>query len=113
MKIYDNLKDEKWVFGQKKEYKKNSEKKFDWALVDLFYDVDNGFITGKAFSDCLQPQFIDQLNESLDEGFKFDNKGIKDAIAKLEGDDKFKKDLEKWLISLKPKKEVDYLNPPK
>ena len=55
MKIYNNLKNELWVFGEKKEYQKNAEKKFDWALIDLFYNLYDGIIKGKAFSDCLQP----------------------------------------------------------
>ena len=55
MKIYANLKNEEWVLGEKKEFQKNVEEKFEWALIDLFYDLNEGTITGKAFSDCLQP----------------------------------------------------------
>ena len=40
--------------------------KFDWALLDFMFNVEKGKITGgRVFSDCLTPNFIDELNNLI------------------------------------------------
>ena len=107
MKAFNEYSTWDWRFGKTPDFKNSLEKKFDWALVDFQFDVQNGVITeGKCFSDCLVPNYIDGVNEILGSGeVTYDVDGIKkmcsDLHVKFEGDDTLKgytEDLENWLI---------------
>ena len=78
MEIYEGYKKWEWRFGETPEFKNGIEKKFDWALVDLEFNVEKGVITkGKVYSDCLIPVFIDELNEIIGSGkITYDEAGI-------------------------------------
>mmetsp|Transcript_4372 Transcript_4372/g.7389 ORF Transcript_4372/g.7389 Transcript_4372/m.7389 type:complete len:84 (+) Transcript_4372:827-1078(+) len=79
MKIYEGLADWNFRFGHTPDFENSLEKKFDWALVDLQFNVEKGLIVkGQCFSDCLVPPFIDALNEILATGkVRYDVEGIK------------------------------------
>ena len=58
-----------WRFGETPTFKHQLEHKFAWALMDVQFNVEKGIIvTGKVFSDCLYPPFIDRLNSELASG---------------------------------------------
>ena len=60
MEIYENYSKWDWRFGETPEFNYSLEKKFAWALVDVQFNVEKGVITsGRVFSDCLVPAFID------------------------------------------------------
>ena len=44
MKIYEDSKKWEWRFGQTPEFKNSIEKKFDWALIDMSFNVEKGKI---------------------------------------------------------------------
>jgi lipoate-protein ligase A len=45
MKIYNKMNDWNWRFGNTPQFKNSFEKKFDWAMVDVQFDVQKGVIT--------------------------------------------------------------------
>jgi lipoate-protein ligase A len=64
MELYQGYTRWEWRFGETPTFTNGIEHKFDWALVDLELNVEKGRITnGRAWSDCLVPTFIDELNE--------------------------------------------------
>jgi lipoate-protein ligase A len=69
MEIYEGYKKWEWRFGETPQFTNSIEKKFDWALIDLEFNVEKGRITkGKVYSDCLVPNFIDEINILLESG---------------------------------------------
>lgn len=44
MEIYNQSKNREWVFGETPSFSNSLEKKFDWALVDVQFDVEKGLI---------------------------------------------------------------------
>lgn len=69
MEIYEHYSQWEWRFGETPKFKNSFEKKFPWALVDIQFDVEKGKIkSGRVFSDCLVPVFIDMLNDELATG---------------------------------------------
>ena len=79
MEIYRGYEEWDYRFGATPKFSNTVEHKFDWALVEVMFDVENGIISkGKVFSDCLMPVFIDLLNDQLDAGeITYDVPGIK------------------------------------
>jgi lipoate-protein ligase A len=114
MEIYRESEAWEWRFGQTPEFSNNLEKKFDWALIDIQFDVEKGVITkGQCFSDCLVPAYIGAINDLLDSGkITYDVTGIKamcDNLRAMFADDsdnemnqtlkgKYTNELEEWLI---------------
>ena len=45
MSIYHESEAWDWRFGETPEFSNSLEKKFDWALVDMQFDVEKGVIT--------------------------------------------------------------------
>ena len=78
MEIYEGYKKWEWRFGETPQFTNSIEKKFDWALLNLEFNVEKGLITsGKVYSDCLVPSFIDELNELLVSGrITYDVSGV-------------------------------------
>ncbi len=65
-KIYNETSTWDWRYGETPEFSYSIEKKFDWGLVELCLNVQNGYIQeGKIYSDCLFPDFIDTFNGVL------------------------------------------------
>jgi lipoate---protein ligase len=114
MEIYNKSKDREWVFGETPSFSNSLEKKFDWALVDVQFNVEKGLIAkGQCFSDCLVPPYIDAINEILATGtIPYSVEGIKllcnQLRDKFSDDDanemnqtlkgKYTSELEEWLI---------------
>ena len=78
MEIYEGYKKWEWRFGETPQFTNSIEKKFDWALIDLEFNVEKGRITkGKVYSDCLVPNFIDEINVLLESGLiTYDQAGV-------------------------------------
>lgn len=69
MSLYESYSKWEWRFGETPQFANSLEHKFDWALVDVQFNVEKGVIVaGKIFSDCLVPAFIDCLNDELATG---------------------------------------------
>lgn len=79
MQAYNDSATWDWRFGESPSFTNSLEKKFDWALVDVQFDVEKGVITrGQCFSDCLVPHYIDAINQILATGsITYDVSGIK------------------------------------
>ena len=62
--------------------------RFKWGLVDINFNVREGEIkSGKVFSDCLVPEFIDIINEVLQEGiwgFEYSKSGFEKMMEEVE-----------------------------
>ena len=84
VEIYEGYKRWDWRFGETPKFTNGIEKKFDWALVDLQMNVEKGIITdGCAYTDCLVPAFIDELNEILKNGkLTYDVAGV-ETLGKM------------------------------
>lgn len=55
-----------WRFGSTPAFSYSLERRFDWGMVEVCLAVENARITsGKVFSDCLFPDFIDICNNVL------------------------------------------------
>ena len=87
MELYESSNDWQWRFGQTPDFSNSLEHKFDWALVDVQFDVEKGLIVqGKVFSDCLIPAFIDELNKELATGeITYDVKGVNELCDRVSG----------------------------
>jgi lipoate-protein ligase A len=85
MEIYRESEAWEWRFGETPEFSNSLEKKFDWALVDMQFDVEKGVIVkGQCFSDCLVPPYIDAINDILAQGkVTYDVEGIKSMCDQL------------------------------
>ena len=77
--IYDGYSKWEWRFGETPDFKHQLEHKFPWALMDVHFDVHEGkVVSGRVYSDCLYPPFIDRLNHELTSGnVVYDMNGIK------------------------------------
>ena len=106
--FYDQITNRNWLYGETPQFTYNIETRFDWGIVDIFFQVEKGsIIGGKAYSDCLVPELIDYINYELGSksyeysktgldlmceilAYKFpDNEQVQDMI----------KELNVWLIS--------------
>ena len=85
MELYDASHDWDWRFGQTPNFTNSIEHKFDWALVDVQFDVEKGkIVNGRVFSDCLVPAFIDALNDEIATGsISYDVNGVKLLCSKV------------------------------
>ena len=85
MEIYEQSAKWSWRFGQTPDFTNSIEHKFDWALIDVQFNVEKGkIVTGQVFSDCLIPVFIDALNEELATGeISYDVAGIEDLCNRV------------------------------
>lgn len=85
MDIYRQSEAWDWRFGETPDFSNSLEKKFDWALVDMQFNVERGVITtGRCFSDCLVPPYIDAINEVISSGtITYDTQGMKNLGEKL------------------------------
>ena len=70
-----------WKFGESPEFTNSLVHKFDWGLVDLSLLVEKGKIQeSTVYSDCLNIEFIDNLNKTLKElkgKFAYNPNGVK------------------------------------
>lgn len=78
MQIYEEYNRWDWRFGKTPDFRHNLEHKFDWALLDVQFNVEKGkIVDGRIFSDCLVPLFIDALNEKIASGqYSYDVEGV-------------------------------------
>ena len=85
MEIYESSNDWDWRFGQTPDFSNSLEHKFDWALLDVQFNVEKGkIVKGQVFSDCLIPVFIDALNDELAKGeINYDVEGMKALCSKV------------------------------
>lgn len=85
MELYEKSVDWDWRFGQTPDFSNSIEHKFDWALVDVQFDVEKGVIVkGQVFSDCLIPVFIDEVNKQIATGqITYDVKGVNDLCDRV------------------------------
>lgn len=105
--FYDKITNRKWLYGESPQFTYNIETRFDWGIMDVFFQVEKGsIIGGKAYSDCLVPELIDFLNYELDsKSYEYSKTGL-DLMCeilsdKFEGNDSAQnmiKDLNKWII---------------
>lgn len=60
---YERLKSWDWLYGQCPEFKYSIDKKFNWGMTEVTYNVVDGLIKeGRVYSDCLYPDFITTVN---------------------------------------------------
>jgi len=106
-KIFKEYSSDKWLYQQTPEFSNNIETRFDWGVIDVYVKVEQGNIKeGKVFSDCLFPEFIENINTLLNSGiFSYDSKGINSLSVALSDTYKgnqqlcgFIKELEQWLL---------------
>ncbi|CAI2372795.1 unnamed protein product [Moneuplotes crassus] len=81
MEIYEGLNKWEWKYGTTPDFTHSIEHKFTWALMDINFHVRKGLInSGKVYSDCLYPEFIDKINgvlESPKDKVPYDKTGIR------------------------------------
>ena len=98
---YELYKNWDWRFGQTFEFTHQLETRFDWGLIDLRLNVDNGIIqSAECYSDCLYPELIDYLKSVL-KGIRYQSEDVLKALEDLESIE-FKNevdDLRGWLIT--------------
>ncbi len=65
-KYYSHLKSHEWRFGETPHFQHQLNERFDWGTIDLHLNTEAGkIIKAKIFSDCLDTDFIEKLEESL------------------------------------------------
>lgn len=88
-----------WKFGESPEFTNSLQYKFPWGLVDLCLRAEKGIIKESTiFSDCLNTDFIEKINEQLRnvEGkFNYNKEGLIQLFDTLmESDPEIKSSLE-------------------
>lgn len=85
MSIYEESSNWDWRFGQTPDFKNSIEHKFDWALIDVSFNVEKGrIVEAQVFSDCLIPAFIDAVNEELATGeITYDVSGVESLCKRV------------------------------
>lgn len=83
MELYEGYTKWDWRFGNTPDFQHTIEIKLDWALLDIQFDVEKGIIVdGQVFSDCLIPQFIDELNQIVkSKRITYDENGIREVAT--------------------------------
>lgn len=77
-KIAESYIEWQWRYGECPKFSHELEHRFEWGIVDLHFQVEQGRITkAKIFSDALVPEFIDALNRHLPE-LKYGREGVKE-----------------------------------
>ena len=70
---YERLKSWEWLYGQCPEFKYTIDHKFEWGMTSITYNVVDGVIKeAKVYSDCLYPDFISTVNDTIT-GVKYDS----------------------------------------
>jgi len=78
--IYETLSDWKWRYGESPDFEHKLETRFDWGIMDIEINSIEGIISQiQIYSDCLYPQLIETLSESL-KGVSYDKEGITKAL---------------------------------
>jgi len=106
--FYDTITNRSWLYGESPQFTYNIETRFNWGIVDFFFKVEKGtIIGGQCYSDCLVPEFIDQINiEMNSKGYEYSKKGL-DLMCEILTHKNLENpqvlsminDLNKWLIS--------------
>jgi len=83
VELYDKYSSEKWRYSKTPEFEYSFGKRFEWGEIELNLKVDNGIIKDiMVFSDSLEPDTIDLINEKLP-GVEFDRNRLKKKFTKL------------------------------
>lgn len=79
---YHDLRDTNFIFNKQGEFTNSFEKKFDWGLVDVNFDVKNGkIVSAMIYSDSLVPEFIHSVEKRLREGdVEYSKNGIRKIL---------------------------------
>ena len=81
-KAYQEMKDWTWRFGETPDFEHNLETRFDWGIIDLYMQSEDGKITGvQLYSDTLYPQLVDEVKFCLT-GVTYDKQGINQAVER-------------------------------
>jgi len=105
-RIYEEMTSWEWLYQKSPDFTNELETRFAWGVVDIQVQVKGNLIVGgKVFSDCLFPEFIDNLNDIIQsETIYYDEDGMKllcDTLAIRVGDNPVQQgyidDLKKWL----------------
>ena len=73
------MRSDKWIYEQSPTFTNNIETRLSWGMIDLYLSVENNLIVqGKAYSDCLFPDFIEAINELINsKKINYDRRGVK------------------------------------
>ena len=74
-----------WIYGNTPNFTNNLEKRFDWGILDIYFEVKEGMIvSGKVYSDCLYVEFITKLNDLINSGkYSYHVKGMSELCKDL------------------------------
>lgn len=101
---FEELKDWNFRFGKTPEFTHNLETRFDWGIMDVFFNCKNGIITNATiYSDVLYPVLVETLQKQLT-GVRYDVSSVKAALREAAGAlkdtpcEKFVAEFEAWLV---------------
>ncbi|EGR34691.1 lipoate-protein ligase a, putative, partial [Ichthyophthirius multifiliis] len=61
--IFNEISSWDWLYGQTPKFTNNIETRFDWGIIDFYFQVENNIIKEcKVYSDCLYADFISKMN---------------------------------------------------
>lgn len=98
---YEFLEDEKWRYGETPDFSHHLYERFDWASVDIHFEVQKGLIKDCViFTDSLHPEMIEELTK-LFIGSNYSQVGVKSVMSKALEEFSFLKEelqeLSNWL----------------
>jgi len=80
-KVYKELSDWNWRFGETPDFEHNIEQRFEWGTMDIHLNVNDGVVKQvKIFSDSLYPALVDEVRHALT-GATYDMRGVTAALV--------------------------------
>lgn len=86
-----------WNIGETPKFTLEVERRFDWGLISILFDVKGGLIRGaRIFTDSLLDEDFSSLAESF-KGLELRKKELEEALTRGLKDKKVLDDMNKWL----------------
>ena len=83
-KYYEQMADWNWRFGKTPAFSHHIETRFDWGIIDLHLDVEQGLIKEVViFSDALNVDLIDSLKQALT-GVRYSIESVQAKLNQLQ-----------------------------
>jgi lipoate-protein ligase A len=87
--FYEKFSGWHWLYGKTPLFTHKMSGRFGWGGLEILFDVKNGLVEGvQIFSDCLDPDFIENMEKSIS-GLAYEKKSIADEFLRVMQERKF------------------------
>lgn len=87
--FYEKFSSWHWLYGKTPLFTHKMSGRFGWGGLEILFDVKNGVIEEvQIYSDCLDPDLIDQLGNAI-KGFKYEKQSVVNEFLRVLKERKF------------------------